>query len=792
MSETASTLTTEKAPSRWRVVLALVWLLGFSTVFFQLTFPNHPEFSRLDIWAELPILLLNTVAQPDDAPESTWANLPQRFPFLLAASAALFGAWGLGQFVLRLLRVPLAAGSLERFVLGSGVGLSGISLLVLGLGLLAQVVPGAMSRPVLLSCLLLFGIAETVSVFRNRRARRDGDSVGTTENEAADPKPAKPSRRKPNSTERGMLDGGQISFGQLGRFAAGVTIVLFVVAIALGSMLPSIDFDVKEYHLGGPKEHFQNGFISFLPHNVYTSFPFLTEMLSLLGMILCDDWSEGALAGKLILASFGPLTSLAVFAAARRWFGELAAWVAMLIHISTPWTYRISVIAYAEGGLTFFLFAALLAMLLAMSRVPDADESETESSRPQAGPCRSMVLLCGLLAGSAMACKYPGVLQVVIPLGVILLWLVFRTASHQPAQQVLKTGLVYSAGVLLAVGPWLLKNLCETGNPLYPLLQSVFAGIDWTPTLEANWQRGHSPSGHDPVDFFIKLFDVTLKSDWLSPLLFSLAPLAWLNSKSRGVVRGLSCYVAFLFLSWWIFTHRIDRFWIPMIPVVALLAGAGVAWSRDRVWQWGALSVVSLCVLFNLAFITTPLCGLNRWLGDIPAVRDVAAQASCPGIASMNRMLDHSKVKVLMVGEAQIFDARFPLIYNTVFDISIFEQWCSAAKPETAPADQPMKPPDEIRQKLLDENVTHIYVNWQEVLRYRMTYGYSEFVAPHRFQDLVGQGIVYNPLVITGSVELNSMGEREQADIRQWAPELIRKTDGEEVFISSQLFTVRR
>ena len=74
----------------------------------------------------------------------------------------------------------------------------------------------------------------------------------------------------------------------------------------LGALLPSIDFDVKEYHLQGPKEWYLAGQITFLEHNVYTSFPFLTEMLSLSGMLIFDDWFWGALVGKTVLMTFAP------------------------------------------------------------------------------------------------------------------------------------------------------------------------------------------------------------------------------------------------------------------------------------------------------------------------------------------------------------------------------------------------------------------------------------------------------------------------------------------------------
>ena len=89
-----------------------------------------------------------------------------------------------------------------------------------------------------------------------------------------------------------------------GRSAADAVLPLlvmtpFLVIMLLGSMLPSIDFDVLEYHLQGPKEYFQAGRIAFLPHNVYTSMPFGVEMLHLMGMEVLGDWWWGGLVGQL-------------------------------------------------------------------------------------------------------------------------------------------------------------------------------------------------------------------------------------------------------------------------------------------------------------------------------------------------------------------------------------------------------------------------------------------------------------------------------------------------------------
>ncbi|MCA9082349.1 MAG: hypothetical protein KDA58_17450, partial [Planctomycetaceae bacterium] len=143
----------------------------------------------------------------------------------------------------------------------------------------------------------------------------------------------------------------------------------FVACMLLGAMLPSTDFDVKEYHLQGPKEYFLAGRIHFLPHNVYTSFPFLTEMLSLAGMVVYGDWYFGALVGKTVLMVFAPITALAVYAIARRLTDQPSSgWFAALAYLSTPWAYRISIIAYTEGAMCCYVALALLAWLIFQDR----------------------------------------------------------------------------------------------------------------------------------------------------------------------------------------------------------------------------------------------------------------------------------------------------------------------------------------------------------------------------------------------------------------------------------------
>ena len=75
------------------------------------------------------------------------------------------------------------------------------------------------------------------------------------------------------------------------------------------------------------------------------------------------------------------------------------------------------------------------------------------------------------------------------------------------------------------------------------------------------------------------------RSDWQSPLYVALAPLALFRAGSRRLALWLWLFAAYLFFTWWFATHRLDRFWLPMLPVLAILAGLGADWMRSRSWS---------------------------------------------------------------------------------------------------------------------------------------------------------------------------------------------------------------
>ena len=80
--------------------------------------------------------------------------------------------------------------------------------------------------------------------------------------------------------------------------------------------------------------------------------------------------------------------------------------------------------------------------------------------------------VAGVLAGGALGCKYPALISAVVPFGCL-------AVGAGVARRSWRIPLAFAAGLAVAAGPWLAKNVVDTGNPVYPLGWKVFGGRHW-------------------------------------------------------------------------------------------------------------------------------------------------------------------------------------------------------------------------------------------------------------------------------------------------------------------------
>jgi hypothetical protein len=598
-------------------------------------------------------------------------NLPERIPILGAAGLVLAAALGLGEMVLAALGLRERLAPAERIAIDYGIGTSGLGVLTLAAGR-----AGFLSPWPFRIALALIGLCG-LGVSRFWRVRLTRPSVDVC-------------------------------------LLTLLVIGPFLAIMLLGSMLPAIDFDVLEYHLQGPKEYYQAGRIAFLPHNVYTNMPFGVEMLHLAGMEVMGDWWWGGLAGQFLVALYAPAAAVLIAAAARRSGSGTAAWFAAVIYLSTPWVYRLAVIAYVEGPLCFYHAALIWGAVRAW----------TERDLPR----RSMWGLMGLLSGGAMACKYPALISAVIPFGCLAAADAWRHRASGPV-------LAYLAGWALLMTPWLARNAADTGDPVYPLGTRVFQTRHWDEARERQWQHAHGPRSATAAALWSSMVDVAGRSDWQSPLYLALAPLALLRRESRRFAATLGVYAAYLFLTWWLLTHRLDRFWLPLLPCLAILAGLGADWSRGRAWGILRGAVVAIALGCNFIDCSTALTGLNEWTGSLRFLRRDLPRRLNPPLAAIDRELPPG-ARILLVGQAAVFHVEHPVLYNTVFN------------PETIELLAAGRTPEEFRDELRRRGITHIYVDWKEIQRHRdpAGYGFTGFVTRGRFDEWIRSGVLDRPL----------------------------------------------
>ena len=70
--------------------------------------------------------------------------------------------------------------------------------------------------------------------------------------------------------------------------------------------------------------------------------------------------------------------------------------------------------------------------------------------------------------------------------------------------------------------------------------------------------------------------DVAGRSDWQSSLVYSARAPGFPSSWHRALITwSLWGFVAYLFGTWWLLTHRVDRFWLPLSPSAGGARGTG-------------------------------------------------------------------------------------------------------------------------------------------------------------------------------------------------------------------------
>ncbi len=206
------------------------------------------------------------------------------------------------------------------------------------------------------------------------------------------------------------------------------------------------------------------------------------------------------------------------------------------------------------------------------------------------------LVLGATLLGFSVGTYYLGLLTATAGAGVVLL---LERDGWRPRWRPL---LVFCGVAGLAMAPWLLRNLVQLHNPVYPLLFDWFGGRGLNPTseyLHSGMANRMLFVDRGVASFLLAPFGWP-KRELFNALMLLLWPLALLRGRRPAALLGL--WALGYYVLWFVLLPQ-DRFLLPVLPVLAALAGLGLAGLREglgvraRAVIWtGLLSVVLVTV----------------------------------------------------------------------------------------------------------------------------------------------------------------------------------------------------
>ncbi len=302
----------------------------------------------------------------------------------------------------------------------------------------------------------------------------------------------------------------------------------FLLAL-LSTLTPPVEWDALVYHLAGPKTYIAAQRVLWVTDNFHLSFPALTEMLFTGAMLL-----KGDILARLIHLTYGALTVAAIYTFSRKHFDGLVPLLAAVLFASIPTAVTIATWAYVDLALAFYEFMAFFAVV---------NWLETPSNS-------KWVLVAGIMSGMAMSVKYTGLTSLLVA-SVLVLATVLKTRANYRRWLVGLSVLILVA--VASAGPWYLKNLAYTGNPVYPYL---FGGRGWNQLRNA-WLTSIGIR-MSPLQLLLLPWDITVLGTQgteafdatISPYFLALLPLALLVRRKHRMLLPLALSSLTIYLLW--------------------------------------------------------------------------------------------------------------------------------------------------------------------------------------------------------------------------------------------------
>ena len=510
-----------------------------------------------------------------------------------------------------------------------------------------------------------------------------------------------------------------------------------VGAIMLMASVPPVSRDALTHHLAIPKLFLQHGLLAEFADIPFSYYPMNLDLLYLIPLAFGND-----ILPKYIHLLFGVLTAGLIYRYLNRRAGRLWGLGGALLWLSTPMVARLSAEVYVDLGLGFFSMAALCALL-----------RWSETRRNKYG-----LILAGGWCGLALGTKYNALLVLAI-LSLIIPFIYTRIKMGPEAARdgqsadppiapparrataikgrgAMVSAIVFAAVALTIFSPWMIRNSVLTGNPIYPMMDSVFnppdaqAAQDWSRTSTMVQDTSNTLTVRRlvfkesfgyiallPLRIFFEGRDDDPRyfDGRLNPLLlvFIIGAIGFWRTENRRLAteRWVWFGFALLFVLMAIFLAPIRiRYLLPVLPAFIVLAVMGVYNAGARIGAlrrpaartagYTALTIVVVAMFgLNADYIVKRYRHLDPWgylNGRITRDEYIAQRRpEYPLVQYANASLDaEARILALFLGQRRYYFDR---------DVVFSEGWFAKAVADA-------RTPEEIGPYLKSQGITHLMV----------------------------------------------------------------------------------
>jgi hypothetical protein len=505
-----------------------------------------------------------------------------------------------------------------------------------------------------------------------------------------------------------------------------ILIACVVISISILASVPPVDRDALTHHLYVPKLYIQYGGMYEIPNIEFSYYPMNLDLLYLIPMYFNND-----IIPKFIHFAFALITAAMIYRYLSRRLNNNYALLGSLFFLSIPVIVRLSSTVYVDLGLICFFFASMLYFFHWI-------ENNFKIK---------YLIISAIFCGLALGTKYNGLVGLFL-LGLFVPFVYSRYHANEKSHGIKAIG--YSAAFvmvsLLVFSPWMIRNIAWTGNPVYPLYNSVFNPQTATESVATEQTASEENNGETVIDKHSHMSHINTRrlvygeSWWeialvplrvfydgqdddpkyfdgkISPFLLLLPIFAFFGLKNgtrqEKAEKMILLFFSILFLLYACAMTSIRiRYFSPILPPLVVLSMYGLHNIRSFISEkWGLSEVLKKTIVFAIVVI---MLGFNvnyiisRFKKDQPmayltgkVTRDEYIQAFRPEYASFQyanqNLPKESKILGLYIGNRGYYSD-----IDVSFNIEILQQF--AARAISA---------KDVAEKLREKDITHLLVNF--------------------------------------------------------------------------------